>query len=43
MPDEVLSLSTMERDRGRKLQFYKDLPTVQHIVLAYADQMRVEH
>jgi len=40
---EVLSPSTMERDRGRKLQFYKDLPTVQHIVLAYADQMRVEH
>ena len=40
---EVLSPSTMDRDRGRKLQFYKDLPTMQHIVLAYADQMRVEH
>ena len=39
---EVLSPSTMDRDRGRKLQFYKDLPTMQHIVLAYADQMRVE-
>jgi Uma2 family endonuclease len=45
---EVLSPSTMDRDRGRKLQFYKELlykelPTTQHIVLAYADQMRVEH
>jgi Uma2 family endonuclease len=40
---EVLSPSTMDRDRGRKLQFYKELPTMQHIVLAYADQMRVEH
>ena len=40
---EVLSPSTMDRDRGRKLAFYKALPTVQHIVLAYSDQMRVEH
>ena len=24
---EVLSPSTMDRDRGRKLQFYKELPT----------------
>ena len=40
---EVLSPSTMDRDRGRKLQFYKEPPTMQHIVLAYADQMRVEH
>lgn len=40
---EVLSLSTMDRERGRKLQFYKDLPTMQHIVLAYTDQIRVEH
>jgi Uma2 family endonuclease len=40
---EVLSNSTMDLDRGRKLQFYKRLPTAQHIVLAHADQMRVEH
>jgi Uma2 family endonuclease len=40
---EVLSPSTMDRDRGVKLSFYKELPTVQHIVLAYSDQMRVEH
>jgi Uma2 family endonuclease len=40
---EVLSPSTMDRDRGVKLAFYKQLPTVQHVVLAYSDQMRVEH
>lgn len=40
---EVLSPSTMDHDRGRKLQFYKLLPTARHIVLAYSDQMRVEH
>ena len=40
---EVLSPSTMDRDRGRKLSFYKQLATLQHIVLAYADQMRLEH
>ena len=38
---EVLSPSTFDRDRGPKLEFYKGLPTVQHIVLAYADQMRL--
>jgi Uma2 family endonuclease len=40
---EVLSPSTIDRDRGPKLEFYKNLPTAQHVVLAYADQMRVEH
>jgi Uma2 family endonuclease len=40
---EVLSPSTSERDRGRKVQFYKELPTVQHIVLAYEDRILVEH
>jgi Uma2 family endonuclease len=40
---EVLSPSTIDRDRGPKLEFYKNLPTMQHVVLAYADQMRVEH
>jgi Uma2 family endonuclease len=40
---EVLSPSTMDRDRGVKLAFYKEFATLQHIVLAYSDQMRVEH
>ena len=33
----------MDFDRGRKLEFYKSLPTARHIVLVYQDQMRVEH
>ena len=40
---EVLSPSTMDFDRGKKLQFYKDRASIRHIVLAYSDQMRVEH
>jgi Uma2 family endonuclease len=40
---EVLSPSTIDRDRGAKLAFYKSLPTVEHIALVYQDQMRVEH
>jgi Uma2 family endonuclease len=40
---EVLSPSTIDRDRGTKLAFYKSLPTVEHIALVYQDQMRVEH
>lgn len=40
---EVLSPSTIDTDRGRKLDFYKSLPTMRHIVLIYQDQMRVEH
>jgi len=40
---EILSPSTFEHDRGRKLFFYKTLSTVQHVVLVYSDQMRVEH
>src|SRR5262245_19358035 len=40
---EVLSPSTIDHDRGRKLTFYKKLSTVQHIVLAYSDQLSVEH
>jgi Uma2 family endonuclease len=40
---EVLSPSTMGRDRGPKLAFYQSLPTVQHVVLAYSEQLRVEH
>ena len=46
---EVLSPSTMDdakdemKDRGRKLEFYRTLQTLQHIVLVYQDAMRVEH
>ena len=40
---EVLSPTTMDRDRGPKLAFYKSLPTLRHIALVYQDQMRVEH
>ena len=40
---EVLSPSTIDVDRGRKLRFYKNMPTAMHIALAYADQMRIEH
>jgi len=40
---EVLSPSTIDTDRGPKLDFYKSLPTARHIALVYQDQMRVEH
>ncbi|HYZ20741.1 MAG TPA: Uma2 family endonuclease [Rhodopila sp.] len=40
---EVLSPSTMDGNRGDKLHFYKSLPTLRHIVLAYQDDVRVEH
>lgn len=40
---EVLSPSTMDYDRGSKLIFYKSLPTLQHIVIVYQDEMRMEH
>lgn len=40
---EVLSPSTIDSDRGPKLDFYKSLPTIRHIALVYQDQARVEH
>jgi Uma2 family endonuclease len=40
---EVLSPSTIDTDRGPKLDFYKALPTCRHIALVYQDQMRLEH
>jgi Uma2 family endonuclease len=40
---EVLSPSTMDIDRGPKREFYISLPSVEHVVLVYQDQMRVEH
>ena len=39
---EVLSPSTMEFDRGFKLSFYKDHPTIRHIAIVYQDECRVE-
>ena len=39
---EVLSPSTIDLDRGDKLRFYKELPTLRHIALVYQDQQRVE-
>lgn len=40
---EVLSPSTIDIDRGPKLDLYKALPTMRHIAFVYQDQMRVEH
>ena len=40
---EVLSPSTIDVDRGPKLDFYKSLPTIRHIAFIYQDQIRVEH
>jgi Uma2 family endonuclease len=40
---EVLSPSTIDVDRGDKLQFYKSLSMLRHIALVYQDQTRVEH
>ena len=40
---EVLSPTTIDVDRGPKLDFYKSHPTIRHVALVYQDQMRVEH
>jgi Uma2 family endonuclease len=40
---EVLSPTTMDIDRGPKLEFYQSLQTTCHIALVYQDQIRVEH
>jgi Uma2 family endonuclease len=40
---EVLSPATMDYDRGQKLQFYKSLPSLQHVVLVYQNERRIEH
>ena len=40
---EVLSPSTMDVDRGAKLDFYKLMRTVMHIAIVYQDQLRIEH
>ncbi len=40
---EVLSLSTQLHDRSRKLDDYRQLPTVQEILLVASEQRRVQH
>ena len=40
---DVILPSSIDFDRGRKLEFYQSIPTTRHIVLVYQDQMRVEH
>lgn len=39
---EVLSPSTMNNDRGRKIDFYRSLHSLRTILLVYADELRVE-
>lgn len=39
---EVLSPSTMNNDRGRKVDFYRTLPTLRTILIVYQDELRVE-
>jgi Uma2 family endonuclease len=39
---EVLSRSTMRRDRGLKFEPYRQLPSVEQIVFVYQDSVRVE-
>jgi Uma2 family endonuclease len=38
----VLSPSTMNNDRGRKLDFYKSIASLQVLLIVYQDEMRVE-
>ena len=40
---EVLSPSTELHDRGRKLDDYRRLPTVQEVLLVASEQRRVQH
>jgi Uma2 family endonuclease len=40
---DVSSPSTIDIDRGVKLDFYKSLQPVMHVALVYQDQQRVEH
>jgi len=40
---EVLSPSTEDHDRERKLPFYRALPTLRHIVFIHKLEKRVEH
>lgn len=39
---EVLSPSTMNNDRGRKLDFYTTIPSLRTVLIAYPGEVRVE-
>lgn len=39
---EVLSPSTMDNDRGRKLAFYKSIATLRTLLIVYQDEVRIE-
>ncbi len=39
---EVLSLSTVIFDRGKKFDNYRDTPSIEQVVFIYQDQVRVE-
>lgn len=40
---EVLSPSTRQYDRGEKFRFYRDIPTLQELLLVEQDRIFVEH
>lgn len=39
---EVLSPSTMDNDRGRKLHFYRSIASLRTILVVYQDEVRIE-
>ncbi|SFI97736.1 Uma2 family endonuclease [Methylobacterium brachiatum] len=39
---EVLSPSTMSLDRGRKIDFYRTVPSLRVLLIVYSDELRVE-
>ncbi|MBE7244821.1 MAG: Uma2 family endonuclease [Actinomycetospora chiangmaiensis] len=39
---EVLSPSTMSLDRGRKIDFYRTVPSLKVLLIVYSDETRVE-
>lgn len=39
---EVLSPSTMSNDRGRKLDFYRTIPSLRTILIVYQSEIRIE-
>ncbi len=39
---EILSPSTMNNDRGRKLDFYTTIASLETILIVYQDEVRVE-
>ncbi|WP_267425389.1 Uma2 family endonuclease [Methylobacterium sp. GC_Met_2] len=39
---EVLSPSTMSLDRGRKIDFYRTVPSLKVLLIVYSDEIRIE-